>query len=96
MKNRLEPMVSYLNRLGKRMGTRGFPEDDPVRLLVAGALKAMYELQTEMRCRSIDGKGREEIKNTSVDPLFTRTSAPRKHEKYRLGHPRQGNALTMV
>jgi hypothetical protein len=38
------------------MSGRGFPADD----LVTNALKAMYELHTEMQCRSIDGKGREE------------------------------------
>jgi hypothetical protein len=87
LKNKLEPMVSYLHRLGKRMSGRGFPEDDPLRLLVAAALKAMYELHAEVQCRSIDGKGRDE--QPPLDPLFTRTSAPRKHEKYRLGRPRR-------
>jgi hypothetical protein len=87
LKTKLEPMVSYLNRLGKRMSGRGFPDDDPMRLLVAAALKAMYELYAEVQCRSIDGKGRDE--KPPVDPLFTRTSAPRKHEKLRLGRPRR-------
>src|SRR5215207_7747298 len=85
LKNKLTPMVDYLNRLGKRMSSRGFPSDDPAMILVANALKAMYELQTEMQCRSIDGKGSED--KLPVDPLFTRTSALRKHEKYRLGRP---------
>jgi hypothetical protein len=80
LKNKLTPMVDYLNRLGKRMSSRGFPPDDPAMVLVANALKAMYELQTEMQCRSIDGKGREE--KPPVDLLFTRKSAPRKHERH--------------
>jgi hypothetical protein len=79
-------MVDYLNRLGKRMSSRGFPADDPALVLVINALKAMYELHTEMQCRSIDGRGREE--KPPVDPVFTRTSAPRRHEKYRLVRPR--------
>jgi hypothetical protein len=87
LKNKLTPMVDYLNRLGKRMSNRGFPADDPAMVLVTNALKAMYELQTEMQCRSIDGKGRAD--KPPVDPLFARTSAPRKHEKYRLGRPRR-------
>jgi hypothetical protein len=73
-------MVDYLNRLGKRMSARGFPEDDPGMMLVASALKAVFELQTEMQCRSIDGKGREA--RPPVDLLFTRKSAPRKHERH--------------
>jgi len=87
LKNKLEPMVSYLNRLGKRMSGRGFPDDDPMRLLVAAALKAVFELHAEVQCRSIDGKGRDE--KPAVDPLFARISAPRKHEKLRLGRPRR-------
>jgi hypothetical protein len=83
LKNKIGPTVECLNRLGKRMSSRGFPDDNPVKLLVASALKALYELHAEMQCRSLDGKGREE--KPPVDPLFTRTSAPRKHEKYRLG-----------
>jgi hypothetical protein len=48
LKNKLGPMVAYLNRLGKRMSDRGFPNDDPMTLLVAAALKAMYELHAEV------------------------------------------------
>jgi hypothetical protein len=82
-------MVAYLNQLGKRISSRGFPDDDPMRLLVTAALKAMYELHTEVTCRSIDGRGRDNAPKQPVDPLFTRKSAPRKHEKYRLGRPRR-------
>jgi hypothetical protein len=62
------------------MSARGFPDDDPGMMLVASALKAVFELQTDMQCRSIDGKGREE--KQPVDLLFTRTSKPRKHERH--------------
>jgi hypothetical protein len=86
LRNKIGEMVAYLNRLNKRMGDRGFPVDDPLRLVVAKALAAVHELHNEVQCRSIDGKGREET--PPVDPLFTRTSAPRKHEKIRLGRVR--------
>jgi hypothetical protein len=90
IKNKLGPMVAYLKRLGKRMSDRNFPEDDPMRVMVVAALKAMYELHAEVTCRSMDGKGLNDIpKPPAVDPLFTRKSAPRKHEKYRLGRPRR-------
>jgi hypothetical protein len=50
-------MVSYLNRLGRRMSDRNFPADDPMRVMVVAALKAMYELHAEVTCRSMEGKG---------------------------------------
>jgi hypothetical protein len=85
--NKLGPMVAYLNRLGQRMSDTNFPKDDPMRLMVVTALKAMYELHAEVTCRSMDGKGLDDLpKPPAVDPLFTRKSAPRKHEKYQLGH----------
>jgi hypothetical protein len=91
IKNKLGPMVAYLNRLGRRMSDRNFPDDDPMRVMVVAALKAMYELNAEVNCRSMDGKGLNDTpKPPAVDPLFTRKSAPRKHEKYRLGRsPRE-------
>ena len=87
LRNKIGEIVAYLNRLNKRMGARGFPKDDPLMRVVVAALTAMHELHSEVQCRSIDGKGRGE--SPSVDPLFTRTSAPRKHEKFRLGRPRR-------
>jgi hypothetical protein len=83
-------MVAYLNRLGKRMSDRNFPEDDPMRLMVVTALKAMYELHADVTCRSMDGKGLNDTpKPSAVDPLFTRKSALRKDEKIRLGRRRR-------
>jgi hypothetical protein len=61
LQNKLGPMRSYLNRLGKRMSGKGFPEDDSMRLLVVAALKAMHELQTEVTCRSMDRKGQDDV-----------------------------------
>src|SRR5688572_15765085 len=89
LRNRVGEMVAYLGRLKKRMDVRCFPEDDPLMRVVVEALNAVHQLHSEVQCRSIDGKGREEIEKPPVDPLFTRTSAPRKHEKYRLGRPRR-------
>ena len=90
MKNKLEPIVSYLIRLGKRMSDRNFPADDPMRVMVVAALKAMYELHTEVTCRSMDGKGLNDApKPSAVDPLFTRKGALRKNEKIRLGRSRK-------
>ena len=42
IKNKLDPIVDYLNRLGKRMSDRYFPVDDPARVMVMDALKAVY------------------------------------------------------
>jgi hypothetical protein len=90
LKNKLGPMVAYLNRLGKRKSDRNFPADDPMRVMVVAALKAMYELHAEVTCRSMDGKGLNETpKPPAVDPLFTRKSALRKDEKIRLGRIRR-------
>ena len=89
LRNKVGEMVAYLGRLNKRMGDRGFPNDDPLRRVVVSALNAVHQLHAEVQCRSIDGKGREEVEKPPVDPLFTRISAPRKHEKYRLGRPRR-------
>ena len=90
IKNKLGPMVSYLNRLCKRMSSRGFPADDPARLLVTAALKLIFELHADMECRSMDGRGlRDNAKPLTIDEQLARRSALRKHEKYRLGRPRR-------
>ena len=79
-------MVAYLNHLGKRMSDKNFLADDPMRVMVVATLKAMYELQAEVTCRSMDGKGLDDTpKPPAVGPLFTRKSALRKDEKIRLG-----------
>jgi hypothetical protein len=90
IKNKLGPIVAYLNRLGKRMSDRNFPADDPMRLMVVAALKAMYELHAEVTCRSMDGKGLDGTpKPPAIDPFFTRKSVLRKEEKIRLGRIRR-------
>jgi hypothetical protein len=82
LKNKIGPMVAYLSRLHNRMGYSGFPEDDPLKLAVVRALNAMHDLHMEVQCRSIDGRGRDEVEKPPVDPLFTRRSKPRKHERH--------------
>jgi hypothetical protein len=57
LKNKLEPMASYLHRLRVRMQRRGFPSDDPMLQLVVKAGEAVHELHIEMQCRAMDGKG---------------------------------------
>jgi hypothetical protein len=89
LRNKVGEIVAYLGRLNKRMGDRGFPEDDPLRRVTADALSAMHQLHAEVQCRSIDGKGRDAVEKPPIDLLFTRTSALRKHEKYRLGRARR-------
>ena len=44
LKNKLQPMLGYLNRLKKRMTYRGFPPDDELLRLVCKAEMAMHEL----------------------------------------------------
>jgi hypothetical protein len=90
LKNKLDPMASYLNCLGKRLSSRGFPEDDSARILVTDAPKALFKLRAEMQCRSIDGKGIDDTpKQPTIDEQLARRSAPRKDEKIRLGRIRR-------
>ena len=90
IKNKLDPMISYLNRLGKRMSDRNFPLDDPARIMVGEALAAMYKLRAEMDCRSRDGRGVDNTpKQPTIDELMARKSAPRKDEKIWLGRIRR-------
>jgi hypothetical protein len=44
LKNKLAPMLGYLNRLKKRMVYRGFPPNDELLRLVRHAELAMHEL----------------------------------------------------
>ena len=45
LKNKLQPMLGYLNRLKKRMHNKGFPPDDELLNLVVKAEGALHELQ---------------------------------------------------
>jgi hypothetical protein len=82
IRNKVSQQLAYLYRLNRRMGEKSFPEDDPLKIAVVSAMSAMSELHAEVTCRSFDGIGREtNEKPPAVDPLFTRTSKPRKHER---------------
>ena len=48
LKNKLAPMLGYLNRLAKRMTRRRFPPDDPLLLEVCRAAAAMHELNVSV------------------------------------------------
>ena len=83
-------MVAYLTRLNDRMSHKGFPDQDPIRLAAANALKALQQLHKELLSRSFDVKSSAETKTPPpVDLLFPRKSALRKDEKYRLGRVRR-------
>ena len=79
--NKASGMVAYLAKLKDRMDYKGFPADDPVKLAVANALKAVHQLHNEVQRRSIGVTGLAEPEKPRVDLLFTRRSKPRKHEK---------------
>jgi hypothetical protein len=80
LKNKLQPMLGYLSRLKRRMVRRGFPNDDRLMRAVVEAENAMHALSVETHYLSMnDGKAE---KPAAVDPLFTRKSNLRKHERH--------------
>ena len=83
LRNKASELVAYLYRLNRRMGEKGFPEVDPLRIVVGRALGAMSDLHAELTCRSIDGMGRQRshAKPPRIDALITRTEKPRKYER---------------
>jgi hypothetical protein len=48
LKNKLQPMLGYLNRLKHRMRQRGFLNDDPLLSAVCRAEDAMHELHVQI------------------------------------------------
>jgi hypothetical protein len=48
LKNKLQPMLGYLNRLKHRMRKRGFLNDDPLLAAVCRAEEAMHELHVQI------------------------------------------------
>ena len=90
LRSKISEMVAYFTRLNDRMSHKGFPDQDPIRLGSTNALKALQVLHKELLSRSFDVKSSAEIKPPPpVDLLFTRKSALRKDEKYRLGRVRR-------
>lgn len=90
IRNKVGEMVVYLSRLDDRMSYKGFPTDDPLKLVVTNALIAVQQMHKEVLSRSFDVKAiSDSEKPSAADLLFTRTSAPRKHEKHRLERPKR-------
>ena len=61
LKNKLGPMLGYLNRLKKRMSYRGFPPDDELLAAVIRAEAAVHELHVAahyLACRDVTGRRR--------------------------------------
>jgi hypothetical protein len=48
LKNKLQPMLGYLNRLKHRMRRRGFPHGDPLLAAVCRAEDAIHALHVEI------------------------------------------------
>jgi hypothetical protein len=79
LKNKLQPMLGYLSRLKRRMHQRGFLSGDPLLDAVVNAENAMHALSVEADYLAMSGGKAEQP--PSVDPLFTRKSNLRKHER---------------
>jgi hypothetical protein len=60
IKDKITPMLSYLNRLAKRMNQRRFPPDDRLMQAVGRAAQVMHELNVKVHylsCGTVnDGK----------------------------------------
>jgi hypothetical protein len=80
LKNKLQPMLGYLSRLKRRMMQRGFLDGDPLLDAVVNAANAMHALSVEADYLTMNASKAE--KPPTVDPLFTRKSNLRKHEKH--------------
>jgi hypothetical protein len=79
LKNKLQPMLGYLNRLKHRMHQRGFLAGDPLLDTVVNAENAMHALSVEADYLAMNASKPENL--PAVDPLFTRKSNLRKHER---------------
>jgi hypothetical protein len=53
--DRIQPMLLYLVKLEKQMAKRKFPPDDELRILVAKARSAVYDLRQDLHQRSASG-----------------------------------------
>jgi hypothetical protein len=61
LKNKLAPMLGYLNRLKRRMVRRGFPPDDPLLVAARRAEDALHALHVEahyLACGDVTGRNR--------------------------------------
>jgi hypothetical protein len=79
LKSKLQPMIGYLSRLKRRMYQRGFLAGDPLLDAVVNAENAMHALSVETDYLAMSASKVD--KPPALDPLFTRKSKPRKHER---------------
>jgi hypothetical protein len=59
LKNKLQPMLGYLNRRKRRMDRKGFPPDDPLLAAACRAEDAMHALHVEVHylaCGDVTGR----------------------------------------
>ena len=73
-------MLGYLSRLKGRMVRRGFPNDDRLMRAAVDAENALHALTVEVRYLAMNASKAEQP--LTVDPLFTRKSNLRKHERH--------------
>ena len=63
LKNKLQPMLTYLNRLQRRMRYKGFLESDPLLRKVVEATNAVHALHVEthyLACGDVTGRKRSD------------------------------------
>jgi hypothetical protein len=68
LKNKLQPMLGYLNRLKKRMQRRGFPPDDRLLIAACRAEEALHALSVEVHyvaCGDTAGRAASEVRAAS-------------------------------
>jgi hypothetical protein len=58
LREKLGPMLVYLNKLLHRMQNKGFPLDKPLWTLVSRTQKSMQDLVTELRCGAAESTRR--------------------------------------
>ncbi len=82
---RLGPLVDFLQRLQKRFNDTGFPSTDPLRSRVTNSLSALNELDAELACRAMGGRGEYGMAN-----LPALNARPVKSEQQMPAPPRRG------
>lgn len=71
---KIEPMLSYLTRLRRRMGARGFTQVDPLYSLVQHAEQAMQRLMGDLTARE---QVELNVAETPERPIEVNVESPR-------------------
>jgi hypothetical protein len=71
---KIEPMLGYLTRLRRRMGSRGFTQDDPLYSLVQHAEQAVQRLRDDLRAREVVEL---KVAETPERPIEVNVESPR-------------------